>query len=54
VRQGQVIAPDDKLLVIEAMKMENIIRSTHAGTVTNIYVVEGRQVAYGEPLLDVE
>lgn len=52
VRAGQQIAPDDELLVIEAMKMDNVIRATRAGTVGAIHVTEGRQVAYGEILLN--
>ena len=52
VRPGQHVATDDELVVIEAMKMDNIIRATRAGAIGTIYVVEGRQVAYGETLLD--
>jgi len=51
-RPGQQVAPDDVLLVIEAMKMDNVIRATRAGTIDVIYVAEGRQVAYGEVMLD--
>lgn len=53
VRPGQQIAAGDELLVIEAMKMDNIIRATHGGTVRTLYVAEGRQVAHGELLLDL-
>jgi biotin carboxyl carrier protein len=53
VRTGQQVAPNDELLVIEAMKMDNVIRATRAGAIGTIYVVEGRQVAHGEPLLEV-
>ena len=53
VRPGQQVAPNDKLLVIEAMKMDNVIRATRAGTIGTIHVTEGRQVAYGEILLDL-
>jgi biotin carboxyl carrier protein len=53
VRPGQQVALDDELLVIEAMKMDNVIRASRRGTVSTIHVTEGRQVAYGEPLLDV-
>ncbi len=53
VRSGQQVAAGDELLVIEAMKMDNIIRATCAGTVGTLYIVEGRQVAYGELLLDL-
>ena len=53
VRPGQQVAPNDKLLIIEAMKMDNVIRATRAGTIGTIHVTEGRQVAYGEILLDL-
>ena len=52
VRPGQQVSPGDKLLVIEAMKMDNIIRASRAGTVETIHISEGHQVAYGERLLD--
>jgi biotin carboxyl carrier protein len=54
VRPGQRVAPDDALVTIEAMKMDNVIRATHASIVGTIHVNEGRQVAYGEPLLDLK
>ena len=53
VRPGQSVAAGDELLVIEAMKMDNVIRATREGTVGTIHVAEGRQVAHGEPLLDL-
>ena len=53
VRPGQRVAGDDALLVIEAMKMDNVIRAPHEGTIGTVYVAEGRQVAYGEPLLEM-
>ncbi len=52
VRPGQQVAASDELLVIEAMKMDNVIRATRTGTVGAIHVTEGRQVAHGEALLD--
>ena len=53
VRAGQQVTADDELLVIEAMKMDNIIRAPRGGTVGTIHVAEGRQVAYGEALLEM-
>ena len=52
VQPGQQVSPGDELLVIEAMKMDNIIRALREGTVETIYVSEGHQVAYGERLLE--
>lgn len=52
VRPGQQVSLGDELLVIEAMKMDNIIRASRKGTVETIHAKEGRQVAYGERLLE--
>ena len=52
VRPGQQVSSGDELLVIEAMKMDNIIRASRNGTVETIHVNIGQQVAYGERLLD--
>ncbi|HHS96892.1 MAG TPA: acetyl-CoA carboxylase biotin carboxyl carrier protein subunit [Chloroflexi bacterium] len=52
VRPGQQVQFNDELVVIEAMKMDNVIRAQRAGTIGTIFVTEGRQVAYGEPLLE--
>jgi 3-methylcrotonyl-CoA carboxylase alpha subunit len=52
VRPGQQVSQGDELLVIEAMKMDNIIRASRDGTVETIHVNEGHQVAYGERLLE--
>jgi 3-methylcrotonyl-CoA carboxylase alpha subunit len=51
VQTGQRVSMDDELVIIEAMKMDNVIRAPRAGTVGNIHVTEGHQVAHGEPLL---
>lgn len=48
VEQGQT------LLLIEAMKTFNQIRSPRAGTVTRILIESGTPVEYGEPLMVVE
>jgi biotin carboxyl carrier protein len=52
VRTGEQVSSGDVLLVIEAMKMDNIIRASRDGTVETIYVSEGHQVAYGERMLE--
>jgi propionyl-CoA carboxylase alpha chain len=52
VRPGQQVSSGDELLVIEAMKMDNIIRASRDATVETIYASEGHQVAYGERLLE--
>jgi biotin carboxyl carrier protein len=52
VAPRQEVMPNQELLVIEAMKMDNVIRATRAGTVDAVHVIPGQQVAHGDPLLD--
>lgn len=54
VRPGQRVAPGEELLVIEAMKMDNVIRAGREGTIGTVYVAEGRRVAHGERLLEYQ
>jgi biotin carboxyl carrier protein len=54
VRSGQYVSFGDTLLVIEAMKMDNIIRAAREGIVETIHTAEGHQVAHGEPLLEYQ
>jgi biotin carboxyl carrier protein len=54
VRPGQQVATGEELLVIEAMKMDNVIRASREGTIETIYTAEGRQVAHGERLLEYQ
>jgi len=44
VRAGDVVAARQGLVVVEAMKMENELRSPRAGTVTEVRAVEGALV----------
>jgi len=54
VQPGQRVAAGETLLVIEAMKMDNVLRATRDGVVGKVHAVEGRQVAHGEPLLEYQ
>ncbi len=54
VRPGQKVEANDPLLVIEAMKMDNVIRARRAGVIGTIFVSEGRQIAHGEALLEYQ
>jgi acetyl-CoA carboxylase biotin carboxyl carrier protein len=53
VKAGDQVEFNQELLVIEAMKAMNIIRAPRAGTIGQIYVTDGRQIAHGAPLLDI-
>ncbi|MBN1956218.1 MAG: acetyl-CoA carboxylase biotin carboxyl carrier protein subunit [Anaerolineae bacterium] len=52
VRPGQRVTVDDELLVIEAMKMDNVIRAQRDGVLGAVHVAAGQQVAYGDPLVE--
>jgi biotin carboxyl carrier protein len=54
VRPGQHVGPGDKLLVIEAMKMDNVIRASRQGVVDAIHVAEGHRVAHGDVMIEYE
>lgn len=54
VKPGQKVAAGDRLLVLEAMKMEHRLSAPAAGTVTVVGAAEGEQVAEGAPLVEIE
>ena len=51
IRRGQVITQGMPLLVIDAMKMESIIRSDRNGRISEILVEKGEAVRKGQPLV---
>jgi biotin carboxyl carrier protein len=53
VEEGQQVELGERLLAIEAMKMENEIRAPHAGTVHSIRVEPGARVEREDELLTV-
>jgi biotin carboxyl carrier protein len=52
VQPGQRIEPGDVLLVIEAMKMDNVIRASRQGVVDAIHVAEGHRLAHGDVMIE--
>jgi biotin carboxyl carrier protein len=54
VKQGEVVQEGQGLLVVEAMKMENELKSPKAGTVTELFAREGGTVEANAKLLTVE
>lgn len=54
VKVGDTIKIGDRLLVLEAMKMENNITSEKAGTITAVNVSVGQQVLQNEIMIELE
>lgn len=54
VKEGDTVAAGDRLLILEAMKMENEIRAPQAGTVWAVHVVPGQTVEQGTLLVKLE
>jgi urea carboxylase len=52
-RPGRRVARGDKLIALEAMKMETVVTAPHDGTVAAVYVAAGAQVAAGQLLAAV-
>jgi acetyl-CoA/propionyl-CoA carboxylase biotin carboxyl carrier protein len=54
VEEGQEVAADEAICVLEAMKMESEIRAQRSGRVTKVLVEAGKTVRSGEPLVVLE
>ncbi|MEM8800161.1 MAG: acetyl/propionyl/methylcrotonyl-CoA carboxylase subunit alpha [Pseudomonadota bacterium] len=54
VEKGDTVAVGQPLAIIEAMKMENILRAERAGTVTQINVAAGDPLAVDEVIMSFE
>lgn len=53
VKEGDVVKKGQKVMLLEAMKMENVIEATANGTVTSIKVNKGDSILEGAPLLTI-
>ena len=53
VSEGQQVSAGDALLILEAMKMEQTIRSVSDGVVESIKVQTGQVVSPGDVLVQV-
>lgn len=51
VEQGQEVKKGDQLLVLEAMKMENVLKAAGDGTVKSIEISKGNSVEKGQVLI---
>lgn len=53
VTEGAQVKAGQPLILMEAMKMENVIPAPHDGTVRKVVVVAGANVAEGDVLVEV-
>lgn len=54
VKEGDPVAKDGKLLIYEAMKMENLLKSDKEGTVKSVKVKASDTVLQDEVLIEIE
>ena len=54
VKEGQEVAADETLMILESMKMEIPVTAPKAGRVTHIHVKEGQTVQEGQLLAELD
>lgn len=54
VKEGDSVNKGDGLIVLEAMKMENIIKAPEAAVIKKIKAIKGKAVEKNEVLIDLE
>ncbi|MEN0003987.1 MAG: biotin/lipoyl-containing protein [Bacteroidota bacterium] len=54
VQAGDTVQKDDSLLILEAMKMENVIKSPGEGVIKSIEVGQGQAVEKNQVLIELE
>ena len=54
VQPGEKVRRGQPLLVLEAMKMENIIKAPDEATIKTVYVHDGKSVEKGDKLMEFE
>ncbi|EBA10637.1 Methylcrotonyl-CoA carboxylase alpha chain [Roseobacter sp. CCS2] len=54
VTAGQTVQEGDRMVVLEAMKMEHVLRAPRDGTVDSVMVATGDQVTAGALMVSLE
>jgi biotin carboxyl carrier protein len=54
VREGDKVQKDDKLLIYEAMKMENVIKSDKEGIIKSVKVKASDTIIQDQVLIEIE
>lgn len=53
VKVGDAVQTGQPVLIMEAMKMENVIPAPHNGTVRKVFVSNGDSVGEGDSLVEI-
>lgn len=53
VREGDHVKPSDKVLTLEAMKMENNVFAEKAGVIKSVKIIPGAAVLQGDLLIEL-
>jgi biotin carboxyl carrier protein len=54
IKKGQAVAKGDGLLILEAMKMENLLKAEQDGTIKSVNVSVGEVVEKNNILIDFD
>ena len=54
IQEGSQVRIGTPLLILESMKMENLIKSTVEGTIKNVFVEKGMHISKGTIMIDLE
>jgi len=54
IKEGDVVKKGDGLLVLEAMKMENLIKAQSDGKVKKIHIAKGAKVEKNQDMIEME
>lgn len=54
VKEGQMVSGGDELAVIEAMKMENVLKAERDAVVKTVHATPGDSLAVDQPIIEFE
>ena len=54
VKEGDQVVTGDEVCILEAMKMQQVLRADWTGIVTKVHVIAGQQVLDGAPIVELE
>jgi len=54
VQEGDEVKKGDGLLILEAMKMENLIKAQSDGKVKKVHIAKGAKVEKNQPMIEME